>query len=293
LEAHHSVITRRQARRLGLTSDEVDGLLASGQWQTVYTGVFRLAGTLMTDLMRLHAAVLASGPDAIASHRSAAWLWGLVDKPPTPPTVLVSPGRRVHMGGIRSVRTRHPARADEVKGIKCTSVLRTIVDCASELAPDELDALVDVAVARRLVRIPDLVRAVKARQLRNHRGRARLAERLAERGITGAPHPSVLESQMARLLRRLGLPVPKAQVGSGPDGCYRLDFAYPRIRLAIEVDGWAYHFTPEQQRYDHRRRNCLMSEGWTVLHYTWWDVTRDPDRVAKEIAAVYRRLQAA
>jgi very-short-patch-repair endonuclease/predicted transcriptional regulator of viral defense system len=292
-EAHHSVITRRQARRLGLTSNEIDGLLATGKWQTIYTGVFRLAGAVMTDLMRLQAAVLASGPDAMACHRSAAWLWGLVDEPPTTPTVLVPPERRVHAGGIRSVRTRHPARADEVEGIKCTSVVRTIVDCAGELAPEELDALVDIAIARRLVRISDLTRALKAKQLRNHRGRARLADRLAARGVTGSPHPSVLESHMSRLLRRLGLPVPKAQVDWGPNRCYRLDFAYPKIRLAIEVDGWAHHFTPEQQRYDLRRRNRLTSEGWKVLHYTWWDVTREPDRVAEEIAAVYRQLQAA
>jgi very-short-patch-repair endonuclease len=167
------------------------------------------------------------------------------------------------------------------------------MDCAAEMTADEIDALVDAALATRLIKMDRLVAAVEGRTMHGHRGRIRLRERLAQRGVTGSPYPSVLESRMARLLRRYGLPVPKAQVDWGPNRCYRLDFAYSDILLAIEVDGWLYHFTPEQQRYDHQRRNRLISQGWTVLHYTWWDVTREPDRVAEEIATVYRQLQAA
>jgi very-short-patch-repair endonuclease len=97
---------------------------------------------------------------------------------------------------------------------------------------------------------------------------------------------------MARLLVEYRLPVPKAEVDWGPQRRYRLDFAYPLIRLAIEVDGWSAHFTPEQQRWDRRRANSLSRAGWTVLHYDWWEVTYEPERVAKEIAEVYWHLAA-
>ena len=95
---------------------------------------------------------------------------------------------------------------------------------------------------------------------------------------------------MARLFVRHGLPPPQAEVVWGPSRRYRLDFAYPSLRLAIEVDGWSAHFAPEQQRYDNRRANALTRAGWTVLHYDWWEVTNDGERVASEIATTYRQL---
>ena len=95
---------------------------------------------------------------------------------------------------------------------------------------------------------------------------------------------------MARLFVRHGLPQPQAEVVWGPSRRYRLDFAYPSLRLAIEVDGWSAHFAPEQQRYDNRRANALTRAGWTVLHYDWWEVTDDAERVADEIATTYRQL---
>lgn len=97
---------------------------------------------------------------------------------------------------------------------------------------------------------------------------------------------------MARLLAAQGVPAPKAELVWGPQRRYRLDYAYPAIKLAVEVDGHAFHFTPEQQRWDHRRSNALTAAGWTVLPYNWWDVTYEARRVAAEIAGAYRMLAA-
>ncbi|HVA75121.1 MAG TPA: DUF559 domain-containing protein, partial [Acidimicrobiales bacterium] len=159
--------------------------------------------------------------------------------------------------------------------------------------PHEIDDLVDRALARRLARVDDLVHAVeRSAEFRRHPGRVTLAARLARRGVTGAPAPSVLESRMARLLAGEGLPAPKAELVWGPQRRYRLDFAYPALRLAIEVDGFAFHFTPEQMRADNHRSNTLTAAGWMILRYNWWDVTYEPERVAGQIAAAYRMLAA-
>ena len=95
-------------------------------------------------------------------------------------------------------------------------------------------------------------------------------------------------------MKRSGLPVPKAEVEWRQNGerRYRLDFAYPHLRLVIEVDGWASHMTPEKQRYDNTRNNALSLEGYLVLHYNWWQITYDSERVAAEILQAYRRLAA-
>lgn len=75
----------------------------------------------------------------------------------------------------------------------------------------------------------------------------------------------------------------------GANGLYRLDFTLAE-RLALEVDGFAYHRNPEAMAHDHRRRNELIGLGWTVLVFTWLDVTRDGDRIlATVIQAVKNR----
>jgi very-short-patch-repair endonuclease len=92
---------------------------------------------------------------------------------------------------------------------------------------------------------------------------------------------------MQRLFRGCRLPIPSAEHEQGPDGEYRLDFAYADRKLAIEVDGYVWHFSPDHLKRDHSRRNRLQAAGWRVLVYTWRDVTQDPGRVASEIAAAY------
>jgi very-short-patch-repair endonuclease len=293
LATHHGVIARHEAVELGLTPAEIKRLLRTGEWERLYPGVYRLsAAPAGAGFGLVYAAVLAAGEGAAASHLSAAWLWHLQDGGPPRPTVTVPHDRRPRVAGVRIIRSRHLLHPVRRYGIPTTSVVRTVVDCAGELAPDATDALIDTAVAQKAISVDALIKAICQPELRQYPGRLLVAQHLERRGISGSPHPSALESRMARLLRRHRLPVPKAEVEWGPDRQYRLDFAYPTLRLAIEVDGWAGHLTPEKQRRDHRRQRRLTMAGWTVLHFDWWEVTHEPERVAGEIAAAYRALAA-
>ncbi|WP_219418880.1 endonuclease domain-containing protein, partial [Pseudonocardia nigra] len=62
-----------------------------------------------------------------------------------------------------------------------------------------------------------------------------------------------------------------------------VDIAFPAARVAIEVDGWAWHMDAERARQDKRRQNALVRAGWTVLRYTWHDLTGRPRTVLAEI----------
>jgi very-short-patch-repair endonuclease len=94
-------------------------------------------------------------------------------------------------------------------------------------------------------------------------------------------------------MTRYRLPRPGAEVVWGDGREYRLDFAYPDIKLVIEVYGYAWHHSPDQLAHDLARQRRLVSEGWTVLAYTWRQVADDPRGVASEIAAAHRRLRPA
>ena len=72
-----------------------------------------------------------------------------------------------------------------------------------------------------------------------------------------------------------------------------VDFAYPRLRLVIEVDGFKVHATPRRMSKDFVRQNGLVPYGWHVLRFTWRQVVREPEMVARTIADSLAGLAAA
>jgi REase_MTES_1575 len=167
-----------------------------------------------------------------------------------------------------------------------------MIDVAA-VAPIQLATVVDRGLANRLIHISHLEVATRPAAEHRQRGIAVLRAHLHERGHLGAPHPSVLESLMMReVFHRHRLPVPQSEVVAGWFGQYRIDFAYPELMLAIEVDGYVWHSNPEHMEADNARRNHLRTLGWHVLVYTWVQVTRNSEGTAAEILANYRRLTA-
>ncbi len=119
-----------------------------------------------------------------------------------------------------------------------------------------------------------------------------LAVPTAWRGAAPAGHGS--PGRVCRSARR------RSSAGCGPFGararwCTSLpvdpstdprcwtDLAFPGCRLAVEVDGWAWHIDPDRFQRDPARQNALVLAGWTVLRFTWSDVTERPDRVVAQI----------
>ena len=68
----------------------------------------------------------------------------------------------------------------------------------------------------------------------------------------------------------------------------RLDLAFPAAMVAIEVDGMAYHSDAVRFQRDRTRQNLLVSLGWTVLRFTWWDLVDRPDYVVTTIRRAVR-----
>ncbi|HVE69571.1 MAG TPA: type IV toxin-antitoxin system AbiEi family antitoxin domain-containing protein, partial [Solirubrobacteraceae bacterium] len=87
----HGVITRAQIEALGVSRRGIDRRLASGRLDPLYRGVYSVGHRAVSREARWLAAVLAIGPDAVLSHRSAAALWGL--RPTSRAKIEVTAGR--------------------------------------------------------------------------------------------------------------------------------------------------------------------------------------------------------
>lgn len=292
LRAHHGVISREEALARGATHATVRAKLAHGEWEKVHTSVFRDTAVPRTEAQRLRAACLAAGPQALASHASAAWLWGLIDRPPRRPEITVPWPRQDgrHVKGIRLHQSMDIASraVTERWTIPVTTPLRTLLDLGASVSLEELADAIDRAVAKKLVTIPALLAELERLGKRGRPGVGVLRQLLKQRGFIGVPHPSVLESKTQRLFLANKLPLPDCEVVTGHEGEYRLDFAYPALKLAIEVEGYVWHFSPEHKRRDDARRRALSLQGWCILVYSWVEITKDPGRFVREVTEAYR-----
>jgi hypothetical protein len=295
LRGHYSVIGYREALTLGATRATIQYKFRSGEWLRPYQGVYCDSASAPSPEQELRAAWLATGGCAVASHLSAAWLWDLIQRTPPRPELTVSRGTHDVRGhsGILVHRSRDLDASGWVNrhGILVTNPLRTLVDLAGVAVPAQLTEAVDSALARRLVTVAGLQAEIGRLAGRGRPGVGVLRLHLSDRGFLGDPPASVLEAHGRRLVLRTTLPVPAIEVRVGEDGEYRLDIAWPAILFAVEVDGYLWHFSPEQMQRDVTRRNDLQQRGWTVLVYTWRQVVKEPARVADEITRTYRRLE--
>jgi hypothetical protein len=294
LQGHHAVISRSEARRLGASDSLIRSKLDRGDWVRIHQGIYRLAAAPTSHHQDLRAACLIANGRAVVSHASAAWLWGLQRDPPARPEVTVAAGfqhgQRDRWVTVHRSKDLDWSRIVIRRTIPVTNPLRTLVDLGASVATDTLATAVDVGLATRLVTVEGLVAELSRVGRRGRPGPGALRLLLAGRGFVGVPHPSVLEGKTLGLIKAAGLADPEREFNTGPDGEFRLDFAFPIIRFAIEVDGYVWHFTPEHLQRDHARRNQLQRDGWVVLVYTWRDITAEPARVVREIASCYQRL---
>ena len=285
----HGLVLLCQLLALGISPDTVQRWLTTGRLEAVAAGVYRLAGSPRTWEQRMLGAVLAAGPGAAASHRSAAHLWRLVDD--ADPTVEVTVGRarlpRVPGAVVHRSRDLDPAQLSHRRGIPVTAPPRTLVDLGAVLPRAEVEHALDRALVARLVTVRAVEAAVDAVARPGRRGAGVLGRILDERAL-GADRPDgLLEPRMARLLRAQGLPPAAFQhrVLHGRRFVARVDFAYPGRRIAVEVDGWEAHATPGALQGDLDRQNALVALGWTVLRFTWADVVRRPGKVGTALRA--------
>lgn len=263
----NGLVTRTQAQAAGLTPRMIQVRISSGRWVVRRRGVYAIGGVPETERQVILAASLACG--GVASHLTAAKLWGL-DLPQ--PTAIELIGSSTRLAGVRAHRSSTLERTDlaSIGAIRVTGPARTLVDCSDAVPASELGAVVDDALRRGLVRLEQL-RACHERIDTGPGRRPTVAMRevLAARTPGYGAGDSGREADIVRLLAAAGFPAPvlghRVKVGGRT---YKLDISWPESMAGIEFDGWATHKTFTAFHGDRNRLRRLVAKGWRILLVT-------------------------
>ena len=282
----HGVVTQAQLLGLGFSRHAVAHRVSIGRLHPIWRGVYVVGRPTLGPRARWMAAVLACGPAALLSHRSAAALWGLLKLFPRVDVEIVVPhGNRRQRPGI-TVRQRSglgPAFSATVDGIPVTDTVTTLIDLATCLSDGLLIRAVNQADRLELIDAESLRAALEREQSRP--GLGRLKSLLDRQGAAFAD--TLLELRFLDIVRAAGLPEPELQARVNG---YRVDFHWPGLGLVVETDGPRDHRTPSQQTKDRRRDHDHAVEGLTPLRFTEAQVRHEPEHVRATLVAVARRL---
>src|SRR4051812_13061158 len=221
----HGIVTRREMLRARISDKEIRRRREKGLLIPQHPGVYRVGHAAPSVEASFMAAVKACGEEASLDGRAAAFLLGLVKKPPPRPEVTAPTERRVK--GIKTRRRRLTAReVTRVRGIPVTSVPRTLVDLAAVLTEEELAR----ACHEAGVRYRTTPRQVEAVLPRTAPGATKLRA-----VMSGDAHVTLSELERAflKLLRHAGLPLPQTNRLAGTK---RVDCRWPEQKLTVELD---------------------------------------------------------
>jgi predicted transcriptional regulator of viral defense system len=289
-ERQHGVVSLPQLRTVGLGTDAVGKRVAAGRLTRLHRGVYAVGHGRLTLRGHWMAAVLAYGPTAVLSHRSAAALYGIrPDNRPKTDITLPSPSARRRPGiDVHRSTTLDPKDITTVDGIPCTTLARTLLDLAEVVDRRGVQKAVDQAEVLRIfdLRATDDVLSRAA----GRRGAAVLRHVLAEYDGPTLTDKE-LEERFFVLCRDASVPEPEVNVWItlGDAGSYKADFMWRSERLIVETDGWGTHGTRTAFESDRRRDRHLKLAGWDVIRFTWRDVEREPDEVTTTLAALWTR----
>ncbi len=286
-QGQHGVVTRAQMLGMGFGSNAIAGRVRRGLLRPAYSGVYTLGGAPLTADGRRMAAVLACGPEAVLSHRSAARLWDVF--PYDPGRIELSRpavGRTKH----RSIVLRQAGllrdEVDEVDGIPTTSVFRTIFDLAAVVSKREVERAFHETEVRQLtdrVSLPQL--------LTRHPGRrgARTVREILADGEPAGITQNDFEELFVAFLDTHELPRPRFNPTLPIRGrLLRPDCMWPEGRLIAELDGRAVHSTDQAFETDRQRDRILLAEGWLSMRITWLQLRDEPEEIAADLRDLLR-----
>ncbi len=278
------VLSVEELAAVGLSRQAILVRVRNGRLHRVHRGVYAVGHATLAREARWLAAVKACGTHAVLSHRSAAELWGLLERTDRLPAVTVPERERREHAGIEVHQSARLERRDLTRRaqIPVTTPARTVLDLAAICGRRELRAAVRRGQASHLISLRRLVEVID--RLAPCRGVRKLRALLADGHV---PTASELENIVFDLIADGGLVAPDVNKPIRVAGRWiKPDFRWPHERLIIEADGAAWHDQKLAREDDVERQALLEADGETVLRVTWRQAVGDR-------AATLRRIRLA
>jgi hypothetical protein len=277
-------VARRQLLGLGLSGNAIDARLERGSLVKRYAGVYSLPPGRTDPVARIAAAVLAGGSHAVASHTSAAHLWGFITHWAPPPEITLTQGDRRprHILTHRCPSLSSPDNSLQ-HGVKVTSRARTVLDIAPILTQRQLRRLVNDARHDNLLTL-DALADVITRNPR-HPG-AKLLRPFVEDPRN--PTDSEFEDAFGDFIKKYDLPTPLININRRAG---RADAYFPDHGLIVELDGWEFHKDRHAFEDDRERDAENLRVGVVTLRITRERFEADPDREARRLKEILAWLQ--
>lgn len=279
--AQGGAVVDHQIRSCGVSSKKQLARVANGHWQSCFGVTVIPECVIDSDLRDAWAITLRIGKNAIITGPTAARLHGIAVESRL---VLAASPRREHVRvpGARILR-RPPLRLPPRSGgLRLTSAEEAILDTLEVLPAREAERMLYVALQQHWISTKFIESALAVRRkLRQH---IRALSRL--HALVRGGTQSHAERRMRILLR--------AHKIRGWKGNYRIndgsgrpiasiDFAKVNLKIAIEVDGRSFHSDRRAFEHDRARQNKLTLAGWTVLRFTWDQITKTPGQVVRTV----------
>jgi very-short-patch-repair endonuclease len=285
--AQRGRVARRQLLAAEIGSNTIDRLAQGALLRRVHSGVFAVGPDVAIPLADETAALLAVRAGAALSHHTAAIRWrmrgpetgdGLIHLTVPGASVEDPAGVRVHRSTVlraRDVRLRD--------GLPVTSPARALLDLAPILPAREMERALDQMLIQHLGTLGHINELL--RRAGRHVGRPILQDIIAAH-TTSTFTRSEAEERFLALMRRSGLPQPL--VNARRLG-YEIDFLWPDHRVAVEIDGFAFHSTRDRFEADRKRDGELRKAGLTVIRISWRQLEREPEAVIADVAQALAR----
>lgn len=270
-----------------MTRQQLDVQVKNGGLVRVWYGVY---AAREPDLLgRLAALDIFMGCHAVACMGTAATLYGFDTENTTAIHVLDPATRKRPTVGLM-VHQRAGAKLQQVNGRLATSPAWTAVEIARQLRRPRALATLDAALHSMRCTHNDFKSAVS--EQRGRRGIVAVRELLP---FADGRAESAMESEARLVMIDRKLPPPELQYTIyGRDGeLWRVDFAWPDVRLAAEYESVDWHVGRNEMLRDKARWGKIQELGWTIIPIVIGDVRREPNRLADRIAIHLDRLRMA
>lgn len=277
LDQQGGVVTTAQASAY-LSRRQLQTQLRRGALRKLWHGIYG-CGTVTTGL-RLRGLDLAAGTTVAACLSTAAAVHGFDTEEPAELHVLNPPGQQLRSAAGLVVHRRAGAPLTEVAGRPLTAPAWTAIEVARSLRRRRALATLDAALRSGTCSREELAQVID--QQAGRRGIVAVRDLLP---LASPLAESPMESEARLMMIDGGVPPQALQYRivdrNGRE--WRVDFAWPEYRLAVEYDGLAWHSGPAAFRYDRLRRIALQELGWTVLSLIVDDVRRWPVETVRRI----------